>query len=89
MRIVLSINNLQQYLILIIINYKKSHWQGREDSNPQPTVLETATLPLSHFPRSTTHVVYNNIVIMSIIFQFIIYYYFIFQYIFDILNVSR
>ena len=25
-------------------------WQGRRDSNPQPTVLETATLPLSHSP---------------------------------------
>ncbi len=25
-------------------------WQGRRDSNTQPTVLETATLPLSHSP---------------------------------------
>ena len=27
-----------------------SVWQGRRDSNTQPTVLETATLPLSHSP---------------------------------------
>ena len=26
-------------------------WQGRRDSNTQPTVLETATLPLSHSPK--------------------------------------
>ncbi len=25
-------------------------WQGRHDSNMQPTVLETATLPLSYAP---------------------------------------
>ena len=25
-------------------------WQGRQDSNPQPTVLETVALPLSHSP---------------------------------------
>jgi hypothetical protein len=25
-------------------------WQGRQDSNLQPTVLETATLPLSYSP---------------------------------------
>ena len=28
-------------------------WQGRRDSNTQPTVLETATLPLSHSPKHT------------------------------------
>ena len=33
-------------------------WQGRRDSNTQPTVLETATLPLSHSP---TNVVYFTI----------------------------
>ena len=27
-------------------------WQGRRDSNTQPTVLETATLPLSHSPKA-------------------------------------
>ena len=27
-------------------------WQGRRDSNTQPTVLETATLPLSHSPTN-------------------------------------
>ena len=26
-------------------------WQGRQDSNLQPMVLETTTLPLSHSPR--------------------------------------
>ena len=25
-------------------------WQGKRDSNPQPAVLETVTLPLSHSP---------------------------------------
>ena len=25
-------------------------WQGRRDSNTQPTVLETVALPLSHSP---------------------------------------
>ena len=25
-------------------------WQGKRDSNPQPTVLETATLPIALFP---------------------------------------
>ena len=28
----------------------RTTWQGRRDSNTQPTVLETATLPLSHSP---------------------------------------
>ena len=28
----------------------QTSWQGRRDSNTQPTVLETATLPLSHSP---------------------------------------
>ena len=35
-------------------SYKTSRaicWQGRRDSNTQPTVLETATLPLSHSPK--------------------------------------
>lgn len=26
-------------------------WQGRRDSNTQPMVLETTTLPLSHTPK--------------------------------------
>ena len=30
-------------------------WQGRRDSNTQPTVLETATLPLSHSPIKPVH----------------------------------
>ena len=30
-------------------------WQGRRDSNTQPTVLETATLPLSHSPKQRNH----------------------------------
>lgn len=39
-------------------NYKKKKhlkgafsWQGRRDSNTQPTVLETVALPLSHSPK--------------------------------------
>ena len=39
---------------------KNSHlkirvWQGRRDSNTQPTVLETATLPLSHSPKQRSY----------------------------------
>ena len=30
-------------------------WQGRRDSNTQPTVLETATLPLSHSPKQRSY----------------------------------
>ena len=26
------------------------YWQGREDSNPRPTVLETGTLPTELYP---------------------------------------
>ena len=46
-------------------------WQGRRDSNTQPTVLETATLPLSHSPimfHYATYgalLVYNSINLMS------------------------
>ncbi len=29
---------------------KDFFWQGRRDSNTQPTVLETVALPLSHSP---------------------------------------
>ncbi len=32
--------------------YETLYWQGRRDSNTQPTVLETATLPLSHSPKT-------------------------------------
>ena len=32
-------------------------WQGRRDSNTQPTVLETATLPLSYSPKISTIVI--------------------------------
>ena len=28
-----------------------TQWQGRRDSNTQPTVLETVALPLSHSPK--------------------------------------
>ena len=27
-----------------------SDWQGRQESNPQPTVLETAALPIELLP---------------------------------------
>ena len=33
-----------------------SFWQGRQDSNLQPTVLETATLPLSHSPKNLVNI---------------------------------
>jgi hypothetical protein len=29
-------------------------WQGQEDSNPRPTVLETGTLPTELYPCATT-----------------------------------
>lgn len=31
--------------------HNRNVWQGRHDSNMQPTVLETATLPLSYSPK--------------------------------------
>ena len=37
-------------------------WQGRRDSNTQPTVLETATLPLSHSPKQRSHYIIKKIV---------------------------
>ena len=36
-------------------------WQGRRDSNTQPTVLETATLPLSHSPKKLIHYITKKI----------------------------
>ena len=30
-------------------------WQGRRDSNTQPTVLETVALPLSHSPKTESN----------------------------------
>ena len=35
-------------------------WQGRRDSNTQPTVLETVALPLSHSPMHLMLVYYTN-----------------------------
>ena len=37
-------------------------WQGRRDSNTQPTVLETATLPLSHSPKQRSHYIIKKFV---------------------------
>ena len=34
------------------LTYASRVWQGRRDSNTQPMVLETTTLPLSHSPKS-------------------------------------
>ena len=39
-------------------------WQGRQDSNLQPTVLETVALPLSHSPKRE-----NNIIIAVVLCQ--------------------
>lgn len=36
-------------------NSLKSAWQGRQDSNLQPTVLETATLPIELRPYTCTN----------------------------------
>ena len=56
--------------ILINILYEKAFqpqyivirrlWQGRRDSNTQPTVLETATLPLSHSPKKHNNYITNQ-----------------------------
>ncbi len=45
----------------------QTFWQGRRDSNTQPTVLETATLPLSHSPKAYS--LYNKKSRLSIIFH--------------------
>ena len=39
----------------------KSFWQGRRDSNTQPMVLETTTLPLSHSPKSRIIILYKRV----------------------------
>ena len=36
---------------LIAYSVRGFFWQGRRDSNTQPTVLETVALPLSHSPK--------------------------------------
>ena len=41
-------------------------WQGRRDSNTQPMVLETTTLPLSHSPK--TSLLYDIFLKLSINF---------------------
>lgn len=47
-----------------LIFSKYSLWQGRRDSNTQPMVLETTTLPLSHSPKSNP--LYDKFLSMSI-----------------------
>ena len=39
---------------------KDFSWQGRRDSNTQPTVLETVALPLSHSPMHLMLCYYSN-----------------------------
>ena len=36
-------------------------WQGQEDSNPRPTVLETGTLPAELYPCAANHCVHYYI----------------------------
>lgn len=38
-------------------------WQGRRDSNTQPSVLETDALPLSHSPKLETSVIINQFIL--------------------------
>lgn len=38
-------------------------WQGRRDSNTQPSVLETDALPLSHSPTLETSVIINQFIV--------------------------
>ena len=38
-------------------------WQGQEDSNPRPTVLETGTLPAELYPYIVPFL--NDLVIIS------------------------
>lgn len=42
-------------------------WQGQQESNPQPTVLETATLPIELYPFDA-FLVYNSFSLMSMVF---------------------
>ena len=41
-------------------------WQGQQESNPQPTVLETATLPIELYPYDA-FIVYNSFIFMSMV----------------------
>ena len=43
-------------------DFYRGVWQGKHDSNMQPTVLETATLPLSYSPKTFSLVIiyYQN-----------------------------
>ena len=38
---------------LVRIDFDHTTWQGQEDSNPRPTVLETGTLPAELYPCAT------------------------------------
>ena len=43
----------QTAVFLVRINFERTTWQGQEDSNPRPTVLETGTLPAELYPCAT------------------------------------
>ena len=52
-------------IFLNFIKKKQAHyacfWQGRRDSNTQPTVLETVALPLSHSPLLNCYKVFATL----------------------------
>ena len=43
----------QTAVFLVRIDFDHTTWQGQEDSNPRPTVLETGTLPAELYPCAT------------------------------------
>ena len=43
------------------IDFDQASWQGQEDSNPRPTVLETGTLPAELYPCAANHCVHYYI----------------------------
>ena len=43
-------------------NYEVPFWQGHKDLNPEPTVLETAALPIELYPYMKKGVNLNKLV---------------------------
>ena len=50
-------------------------WQGQEDSNPRPTVLETGTLPAELYPCMTNVPIISHFILFcNTFFKKIVYY---------------
>ena len=43
-------NRQKQKMTLKLEHFKVISWQGHKDLNPEPTVLETAALPIELYP---------------------------------------